>query len=95
MTAYVVFTRERTRNASDMEAYAPGARASFAGREMERLAAYGKCETLEGASIEGAVILSFPTMEAAKAWYESPEYTEARKHRHLGADYRAFLTEGV
>ena len=95
MTAYVVFTRERTRNASDMEAYVPPARASFAGHDVERLAAYGNCETLEGAAIEGAVILAFPTMEAAKAWYVSPEYTEARKHRHLGADYRAFITEGV
>lgn len=95
MTAYVVFTRERLRSASDMEAYSPGARASFAGHDLQRLAAYGKCETLEGASIEGAVILSFPTMEAAKAWYDSPEYSEARKHRFLGADYRAFITEGV
>ena len=95
MTAYVVFTRERTKSASDMEAYVPGARASFAGREMERLAAYGTCETLEGAPIEGAVILSFPTMEAARDWYDSPEYTEARRHRFLGADYRCFITEGV
>ena len=95
MTAYVVFTRERVRDSSEMELYSPGARASFAGRDMGRLAAYGTCETLEGAPIEGAVILSFPTMEAARDWYNSPEYTEARKHRHLGADYRAFITEGV
>ncbi|MEJ2459314.1 MAG: DUF1330 domain-containing protein [Novosphingobium sp.] len=79
MTAYVVFTRERLRNTSDMEAYSPGARASFVGRDMERLAAYGKCETLEGAPIEGAVILSFPTMEAAKAWYDSPESASSPK----------------
>ena len=95
MTAYIVFIRERVRNSAEMEAYAPGARASFAGHEMERLAAYGKCETLEGAPIEGAVIFSFPSMEAAKAWYNSPEYTAARQHRFLGADYRAFITEGV
>jgi uncharacterized protein (DUF1330 family) len=95
MTAYVVFTRERLRNSSDMEAYKPGARASFEGHEIQRLAAYGTCETLEGAPIEGAVILAFPTMEAAKSWYDSPAYAEARKHRFLGADYRAFITEGL
>lgn len=95
MTAYIVFTRERLRSPSDMEAYAPKARASIAGHDLQRLAAYGKCETLEGPPIEGAVIFSFPTMEAAKAWYDSPEYTEARRHRFLGADYRAFITEGV
>ncbi|RYE41501.1 MAG: DUF1330 domain-containing protein [Hyphomicrobiales bacterium] len=95
MTAYVVFIRERTRSASDMEAYAPAARASFEGHNRSRLAAYGKCETLEGPPIEGAVIMSFPTMEEAKAWYDSPAYMEARRHRFLGADYRAFITEGV
>ena len=45
--------------------------------------------------IDGSVILSFPTFEEAKAWYNSPAYTEARQHRHLGADYRCFITEGV
>jgi uncharacterized protein (DUF1330 family) len=95
MTAYVVFARERTRSPPDMEAYSPAARASFAGRDMERLAVYGKCEAMEGAPIEGAAILSFPTMEAARAWCDSTVYTQARKYRHLGADYRAFITEGV
>ena len=56
---------------------------------------YGKSETLEGAPIEGAVIVEFPTMEAAKAWYDSPAYAEIRKHRFLAADYRCFITEGM
>ena len=32
-------------------------------------------------------------LEAAKAWYNSPAYAEARKHRFQGADYRVFITE--
>ncbi len=95
MTAYVVFTRERTRNAQEMAAYGPAAAATAAGHVFKPLAFYGACETLEGAPIEGAVIIEFADMAAAKAWYGSPAYQEAVKHRFLGADYRVFITEGM
>ncbi|MEC9305444.1 MAG: DUF1330 domain-containing protein, partial [Pseudomonadota bacterium] len=29
------------------------------------------------------------------AWYQSPAYHEARKHRFQGADYRVFLVDGL
>ncbi len=45
--------------------------------------------------MEGAVIVSFPTMEAARAWYHGPGYTAARQHRIKGSDYRVFLIDGV
>jgi hypothetical protein len=32
---------------------------------------------------------------AAKAWYGSPAYQDAVKHRFAGADYRVFITEGL
>jgi uncharacterized protein (DUF1330 family) len=50
---------------------------------------------LEGATMESVVILEFPSIEAARAWYDSPAYREARRARHLAADYRAFVVEGV
>jgi uncharacterized protein (DUF1330 family) len=50
---------------------------------------------LEGPAIEGAVILEFPTVAAAKTYYNSPAYQDAVKHRFLGADYRAFIVEGL
>jgi uncharacterized protein (DUF1330 family) len=93
MAAFIVFTRERLRDQAEMDAYAPKAGASMAGHEGKPHAYYGKHETLEGAPIDGAVIVEFPTMEAAKAWYDSPAYTEARAHRFQGADYRVFITE--
>jgi uncharacterized protein (DUF1330 family) len=34
-------------------------------------------------------------MAAARAWYDSPAYQAAVKHRFLGADYRVFITEGL
>ena len=50
--------------------------------------------SLEGPEIEGAVIVSFPTFEEAKAWYDSPAYKEAREHRFKGADYRVDTVVG-
>ncbi|WP_446718995.1 DUF1330 domain-containing protein [Halomonas sp. SH5A2] len=34
-------------------------------------------------------------MAAARAWYESPAYQEARQHRFQGADYRVFIVDGI
>lgn len=95
MTAYIVFTRERLRNPAEMEIYSGKAGPSLAGHEAKPLAYYGAHETLEGAPIDGAVIVSFADMAAAKAWYHSPAYQEAVKHRFAGADYRVFITEGM
>ena len=95
MTVYVVFTREKTRRQSEMDAYAASVRPTLEGHPVTPLAAYGKFEVLEGPQIEGAVILQFPTAEDAKAWYNSPAYQKVVEHRHLGADYRSFIVEGV
>jgi uncharacterized protein (DUF1330 family) len=95
MSAYIVFTRERLRDKEAFDTYSKMAPGTMAGHDVKAHVVYGKCETLEGAPIEGAVIVEFPTMEAAKAWYDSPAYQEARLHRFKGADYRAFITEGL
>ncbi|HEY2049890.1 MAG TPA: DUF1330 domain-containing protein [Caulobacteraceae bacterium] len=95
MSAYIVFTRERLRDEAEMKVYSGKVGPSLAGHPVKPLVVYGKSETLEGPPIEGAVILEFPTLEAAKAWYDSPAYIEARAHRFAAADYRCFITEGV
>jgi len=95
MSAYAIFIREATRNPAEMQTYASKAGGSLAGHPVKILAAYGDQETLEGSPTEGVVILEFPSMEAAKAWYDSPAYREAREHRFKGADYRAFLVQGM
>jgi uncharacterized protein (DUF1330 family) len=95
MTAYIVFTREKLRNAEAFATYGSMAGSTLAGHQAKPLAFYGPCETLEGAPIEGAVVVEFPTIEAAKAWYDSPAYAEAREHRFKGADYRVFITQGL
>ena len=95
MAAYAVFIRESTRDQAELAAYTPKAAASMAGHAMTVLAAYGRQQVLEGPSVEGVIIVEFPSFEEAKAWYESPAYREAREHRFRGAEYRAMIVEGV
>ena len=95
MAAYVVFTRERMRDREEYERYREKARPAAAGHKLKPLALYGKHEVLEGPAIEGAVVLEFPTVEAAKVYYDSPAYQDAVRHRCLGADYRVFIVAGV
>ncbi len=74
MEAFVVFTREETSDPHALATYSAGVGPSFDGHDVTFLAAYGAIQHLEGPPIEGAVILRFPTMQAARDWYDSPAY---------------------
>jgi uncharacterized protein (DUF1330 family) len=95
MPAYAVFIRESTRDPSELGIYGDKVGATLEGHPVKVLAAYGDQEVLEGPKVEGVVILEFPTLAAAKAWYDSPAYRETRAHRFRGADYRAVIVEGL
>lgn len=95
MSAYAIFIRERIRDPRAMEVYSGLAGATLQGHPAKVLALYGGIETREGAPAEGVVLLEFPTMAAAKAWYDGPGYREAREHRFKGADYRVLFFEGL
>lgn len=94
MSAYVIFIREETTNAEQLQKYAEKAPAARTGHDISRLAFYGQLDVLEGPSPEGVAILRFPDMAAARAWYDSPAYQEARQHRLQGAKFRMLLVEG-
>jgi uncharacterized protein (DUF1330 family) len=95
MSAYAVFIREQTLDAAELEIYWSQVQKTFAGHEVKVLASYGAFEDLEGPPTEGTVIAEFPSMEAAKAWYNSPLYREVREHRFRGAIYKAVLVAGI
>ncbi|MBZ9785576.1 DUF1330 domain-containing protein [Pseudomonas sp. REP124] len=94
MSAYVIFIRETTTDETQMQQYAQKAPAARTGHDITRVAFYGQLEVLEGPSAEGVAILRFPDMNAARAWYNSPAYEQAREHRFKGAQYRMLLVEG-
>lgn len=95
MAAYVILIREKLRDEAAMKRYAEAAGAARGDHKITPLAFYGAHEVAEGPDADGVVILSFPTMDEAKAWYESPAYTEAKAHRFQAADYRVIFVEGV
>jgi len=66
--------------------------APFGGRYVVR---GGKVASLEGEPTKRIVIIAFPSMEQALAWYNSPEYRELRPIRHNSATSRVFIVEGM
>jgi len=95
MSAYFIFTRVKTIDPAEMKIYNDVARDTIKGHPAKLLAAYGRKEVLEGPESEGILIMEFPSMQEAKAWYESPEYRKVREHRFRGAEYRAVIVEGL
>lgn len=100
MPAYMIFTREgAVTDQAAMDSYSSANRAN-AGHYVEQhkmkpLAIYGAQECLEGQAPDGVVLLEFPTIDDARAWYDSPDYQAAMAHRLKGATYRVVLVEGV
>ena len=95
MSAYVILIKNQTRDADELKTYAEKAVIARTGHQVTPLARYGALEVLEGDPAEGVVILQFPDMAAARAWYDSPAYRDARQHRFKGADFRVILADGL
>jgi uncharacterized protein (DUF1330 family) len=83
----------------DPEAYeeyrklVPATLEPFGGRFVVR---GGKAETLEGSWVPNRiVVLEFPSVERARAWYESEEYRAAKAIRQRHSTGSLLLVEGV
>ena len=95
MSAYVILTRFRSRDPSEFEVYASKRAAFFSGHAVTWRAYFsGRFEAVEGPAVEGVSILEFPTFAEAQAWYTSPVYQEATRHRLLSGDYSVVIVEG-
>lgn len=95
MAAYVIMIREVMKDPAEFARYADLAGATLSAHPITPLAFYGPHEALEGERPDGVVILQFPGVDEAKAWYDSPAYQEAMAHRQKAADYRVIIVEGV
>ena len=95
MSAYFVMVREQTTDAASLAEYGPRASLAAQHHPLKPLAIYGALDQVEGDIIEGAVIIEFPNMAAARAWYDSPAYQAAVKFRQGGSKSTTFFIEGV
>ena len=76
----------------DYKKMVPPSLAKYGGRFLVRGA---KTETLEGAwQPSRLVILEFPSVERAKAWWAGPEYAEAKALRQATAQTELIVVEG-
>jgi uncharacterized protein (DUF1330 family) len=72
---------------------APPSIGAYDGRYVVR---GGTAETLEGSwRPTRLVILEFPSLERARAWWDSPEYAAAKALRQACADTEMLLVEGL
>lgn len=94
MAAYIIFDRRQTTDSAELALYAPLVGATLEGRRATKRAG-GKALVLEGEPSEMVVILEFPSVEQAKAWYDSPLYQEASAHRLKGGTWRVVIVEGT
>jgi uncharacterized protein (DUF1330 family) len=71
----------------------PASLAKFGGRFLVR---GGKTHTLEGNwAPKRFVMVEFPSVEQAQAWWASPEYAAAKALRQATADSMMIVAEGI
>lgn len=95
MAAYVIVDIQVTDPAgyAEYRQLAPPIVAAYGGKYLVR---GGALETLEGDwAPQRLVILEFPSVAQAKAWWDSPEYRPAREMRQRTTISRMVVVEGV
>ena len=95
MSAYILANVQVT-NPAQYEDYKKFSSAAMQVHGAEVCVRGGKVEVLEGDwSPDRVVLLKFPTVEAARAFNDSPEYALARQSRQGAAVMRMVLIEGL
>ena len=95
MSAYVIVEVQINDPAAyeEYQKLTPAAIAAYDGKFIVR---GGKTESLEGDwNPQRIVILEFPTVERAKEWWNSPEYTKAKTIRQSAAKTKMLVVEGA
>jgi uncharacterized protein (DUF1330 family) len=95
MAAYVI-TDVTINDPAEYETYKKLTPASIAAYNGKFIVRGGQTETLEGDWLAGRiVVLEFPTLTIAKAWWASEEYGVARAIRQRTAETKMIIVEGV
>jgi len=94
MKAYIIVDVKVTDAAryEDYKKLTPGSLLAYEGKFIVR---GGSTETLEGSWDPGRiVVLEFPSMEKAKAWWSSEGYAPAKAIRQSASHTRMIVVEG-
>jgi uncharacterized protein (DUF1330 family) len=95
MPAYVIVETDVS-DPDQYERYKAAAPATIDAAGGRYLARGGGLAVLEGEwRPDRLVVLEFEDLDAAKRWYDSPEYAEARRLREGAATFRMVAVEGL
>src|SRR5580693_8242373 len=95
MPAYVVFVCREIVNQEELATYWQRVTGTLAGHSARVLMDHTRLRILEGhGPVEAVTVYEFPSRDAARSWYDSVAYREARQHRKKGAKYLVILAEG-
>jgi uncharacterized protein (DUF1330 family) len=94
MPAYII-AESTILDVKAFEIYRRRAEASVVEYGGRYLARGGEIEVLEGECAPRVVLLEFPSMDAARLWYRSPEYAKALDVRDQALSRNLFLVDGV
>jgi len=96
MPAYALFNNRQVRDPAALESYKQAAAPVVAQYGGTYRVIGGPVERREGEwSPAFPVLIEFPTIEAARAWYDSPEYRPLRERRIGAVDSEAVLIAGL
>ncbi len=95
MPAYVILDID-VRDPAGYEEYKKKGAPTIAAYGGKPLVRGGKCEVAEGHWLpKRVVIIEFGSMEQARRWWNSPEYSQAKELRHKSAVTNAVFLEGL
>ena len=95
MPAYVIVDSV-VHNPEGMKPYAEKVRDTIAAHGGKPVVSSSNISVMEGDwSPTRMVVLQFDSVEAAKGWYNSPEYQEILPHRLDNADDKFLIVEGL
>ena len=95
MAAYLIVDVE-VLDKEKYDAYRPLAAKTIAQYGGKYIVRGGASEVLEGDwTPKRLVILEFPSVAQAKAWYHSPEYNEGKTMRHASSRSQMVVVEGM
>ena len=96
MSSAYIIANVKVTNPEQYEDYKKWSTAAMQAHGAEVCVRGGKAEVLEGDwEPERLVVLKFPSVEAAKRFYDSAEYAKARASRQGAAIMSMVVVEGV
>ena len=96
VSAYFLFDNVEVTDPDGLARYAAGAARTVADYGGRYLAVASEPDVVEGDPVLTApVLIEFPDLGAARAWYDSPDYQPLKELRHRSVRNTAVLFAGI